>query len=297
MIVILNTAAGPTSNSANGILSKLGDTFDEAGVNAEIVEVHGPDRLVDAVRKALQRPADTIVAAGGDGTVSTVAGHVAGTNKILGVLPLGTLNHFAKDLGIPLQLDAAVRVLAKGRPKPVDVAALNGRVFINNSSLGIYPRIVEHREEQQEQLHRGKWPAFAWATVLAFRRFPFLHLRICVDGRELRRKTAFLFIGNNEYKMSGFRTGARPRLDNGTLGLYTTHRTGRFGLLRLGIRAFLGRLDQAKDFDEFSVTEATIESHHKQLLVATDGEVTYMQPPLHYQSRPGALRVIVPAEL
>ena len=296
MIVILNAEAGPVWNSGNEMRTALGDAFDRAGINADIVEVHGSDRLVGALEKALQKPTGTVVAAGGDGTVSTVAGHVIGTNKSLGVLPLGTLNHFAKDVGIPLELGAAVRTLAEGQTKPVDVAEVNGRVFINNSCLGIYPHIVARRENLRQQSNRSKWSAFVWASVLAFRRFPFLNLRIWLDGRELRRNTAFLFVGNNEYEMTGFGLGARRRLDRGKLGLCTTHRTGRLGLLRLGVRALLERLEQAGDFEAFSVDAALIDSRHKRLLVSTDGEVNYMQPPLCYRSRPGALRVIVPAE-
>ncbi len=296
MIVILNAEAGSASRSGDEIRTTVGHAFDGAGIEADIVEVHGSDRLVSALQKALQKPTGTVVAAGGDGTVSTVAAQVAGTSKKLGVLPLGTLNHFAKDLGIPLELEAAVRTLATGQPKLVDVAEVNGHVFINNSCLGIYPRIVANREDLQQLGNRGKWPAFVWASVLAFRRFPFLNLRVCLEGRELHRTTAFLFVGNNEYEMAGFGMGARHHLDTGKLGLYTTHRTGRLGLLRLGIRALLERLEQAGDFDAFSVEEVLIESPHKRLLVATDGEVNYMQPPLCYRSRPGALRVIVPAE-
>lgn len=296
MTVILNAEAGAASNSAAELRANLADAFDSVGVKADIVEVHGSDRLVGVLRKVLPESDGTVVAAGGDGTVSTVAAYVAGTNKTLGVLPLGTLNHFARDIGIPLELRAAVRVLANGNTKPVDAAEVNGRVFVNNSSLGIYPRIIAQRDNLQHQRNSGKWAAFAWATVLAFRRFPFLHLRICFQGRELRRKTAFLFVGNNGYEMTGLDIGARRRLDTGNLGLCTTHRTGRLGLLRMGVSALLGRVDQARDFDTFTVDEALIDSLQKRLLVSMDGEVTYMQPPLHYRSRPGALRVIVPVE-
>jgi diacylglycerol kinase family enzyme len=295
MIVILNSGAGLSSNSASQTQSTLAEAFDAIGMTAEVVQVEGSAQLMAAVGKALRKNDETIVAAGGDGTVSAVAGEIAGTGKIMGVLPLGTLNHFAKDVGIPLALEAAVRTLASGCTELLDVAEVNGRVFINNSSLGIYPHIVVHRDRQQEELNRGKWSAFAWATVLAFRRFPFLRLRICVESQELDRETAFLFVGNNEYEMSGFRIGGRSRLNSGKLGLYLTHRTSRFGLLRLALRALFGSVNQAKDFDAFSVDEATIESRHKRLLVATDGEVTEMQPPLLYRCRPGALRVIVPA--
>jgi diacylglycerol kinase family enzyme len=294
MIVILNAGAGARSNGGNEMRAQVAEAFHAAGMNADIIEVSHGDRLTATIRKAVHKNDQTIIAAGGDGTVSAVAGEMAGTGKTMGVLPLGTLNHFAKDVGIPLGIHAAVRTLANGRTEPVDVAEVNGRVFINNSSLGIYPRIVVHRDRQQDQLNRSKWSAFAWATVLAFRRFPFLRLRICVEGQELDRRTAFLFVGNNEYVMSGFGIGSRSHLNSGKLGLYLTHRTGRFGLLRLAVHALLGRLSQAKDFDAFTVDGAKVESHHKRLLVATDGEVTQMQPPLQYRSRPGALRVIVP---
>ena len=272
--------------------SGINAVLKNAGLVAEIISIRTGDRLDQTISSAIQQNPGTLVAAGGDGTVSAVAAQVAGTETNMGVLPLGTLNHFAKDLRIPLELEAAVHVLAARHVAAVDAAEVNGRVFINNSSLGIYPHIVARREKQQERL--GKWPAFLWAALLAFRRFPFLHLRVCVEGEELERKTAFLFVGNNEYEIAGFRIGARARLDRGRLGLHLTHRTGRFGLLRLALRAILGGLRQAKDFETFSVENATIETRRRSVLVATDGEVTSMQPPLHYRSRPGALRVIVP---
>ncbi len=296
MIVILNAEAGSASNAYDQTRTTLGDALGEAGIHADIVEVHRSERLVGALQKALQQPADTVVAAGGDGTVSTVAAHVAGTNKRLGVVPLGTLNHFAKDIGVPLELGAAVRTLAKGQTKPVDAAEVNGRVFINNSCLGICPPIAAPEENLQQQLNRSKWSAFVSASILAFRRFPFLSLHIHIDGRELHRKTPFLFVGNNKYEMTGFEVGARRRLDDGKLGLYTTRQTGRLGLFRLGFRALFEGFEKAGDFDAFGVDEAVIDSRDNRLRVSTDGEVTYMRPPLRYRVRPGALKVIVPKE-
>jgi len=176
------------------------------------------------------------------------------------------------------------------------VGEVNGRVFLNNSSLGLYPRIVAQREAQQEQLARGKWWAFFWATLRALRRFPFLRLRITVEGKSLVRRTSFLFVGNNEYEMAGFNLGRRARLNAGKLGLYLTHRTGRLGLIRLAVRVLFGALEQAADFEVYCVPEATIETRKPSLLVAADGEVTRMETPLHYKIRPAALRVRVPHE-
>ena len=295
MTVIVNSGAGARNNGESPA-EAIGRHYADMGVDARILQPDASRNLSRLARESAQDSDDIIVAAGGDGTVSAVAAELAGTNKTLGVLPIGTLNHFAKDLRIPLDLEAAVRTTTQGRVMEVDAAEVNGRVFINNSSLGLYPRIVSKREEQQERLGRGKWPAFIWATILAFRRFPFLDLRLTVEGKQLTRRTAFLFVGNNEYQIAGFNLGARECVDRGNLGLYLTHRTGRFGLFRLGLHALFGRVDQAKDFEAFCVKEARIETRKRRLLVACDGEVEWMQTPLHYRSRQNALRVLVPQQ-
>jgi diacylglycerol kinase family enzyme len=292
MIVILNARAGKAAKSGN-LQSRIAELFGAAGLNAEIISVAGKDARA-AAKKAVAENHETIVAAGGDGTVNTVAAEVAGTKKTLGVLPLGTLNHFAKDLHLPLHLEGAVRTIVEHNIVSIDVGEVNGRVFVNNSSLGIYPHIVHRRVAEQMRLRIGKRPAYIWATMHAFRRFPFLDLRIEVEGKTLRRETPFLFVGNNEYEMTGFRIGARRRLNAGKLGLYLTHRVGRWGLIRVALRALLGHLSQEKDFEAYLVDEAFVETRRHLILVATDGEVRWMELPLHYRSRPADLRVIVP---
>jgi diacylglycerol kinase family enzyme len=294
VVIILNARAGSVLGKRIDLESKIADLFSAVAVHPKIIAVDGPGSLSTVVREAA-RGQETIVAGGGDGTVSTIAGELAGSEKPLGVLPLGTLNHFAKDLRIPLNLERAVRTIVDHHVTAVDVGEVNGRVFVNNSSLGIYPHIVHRRAVEQMRLRIGKWPAFVWATLHAFRRFPFLELRIVVEGKELKRQTAFLFVGNNEYEMTGFRIGARRRLDTGKLGLYLTHRVGRWGLIRLAIRALLGRLSQAKDFEAHAVPEAFVAAAGRRIvLVSADGEAKWMETPLHYRSRHGALRVIVP---
>ena len=235
------------------------------------------------------------MAGGGDGTLSAIASQLAGTGIALGVLPLGTFNHFAKDLNIPLNLDEAVRVIAAGHSTAVDVGEVNGRIFLNNSGLGLYPDIVRHRDRQQRTLGRSKWHAMAWAAWSLLRRYPFVQVRLVIDGEARCWRTPFVFVGNNEYTMEGLRIGGRERLDAGRLCLYIAHRPGRLGLLRLALHALFGRLRQASDFDALSATELVIETRRKRLYVATDGEVWPMTTPLRYRVRPGALRVIVPA--
>jgi diacylglycerol kinase family enzyme len=236
-----------------------------------------------------------VVAAGGDGTVSAVASQLAGTSAALGVLPMGTLNHFAKDTGIPLDIDEAIAAIARGHDVRVDVGEVNGRLFINNSSLGLYPDIVLDREHQRRRLGRGKWMALLAASLHAARRYPVLTLAMDVDGQPLLRRSSFVFVGNNAYKMAGFEIGERERLDEGLLSLYVTQRTGRFGLLRLAARALFGRIEQARDFDVFTAARVEIATRKRSVRVAVDGEVLRMRTPIEYRIRPRALRVIVPA--
>jgi YegS/Rv2252/BmrU family lipid kinase len=290
MIVVMNRSAGGPDDPQ----ARIVELFRAQGEEPRVLQPDNGRDIAAIARDAAQSTERIVVAAGGDGTISAVAGALAGTDKILGVLPVGTLNHFAKDLGIPLDLETAVRTIKEGNVAAIDVGEVNGRIFINNSSLGIYPHIVSRREAQQQRLARGKWTAFFWATIQAMRRFPFLDLRVAFEGQQIVRRTAFLFVGNNEYKIAGFELGSRSCVNAGKLGLYLSQGTGRFGLFRLAFHALFGRVDQAKDFDVFCVTEARVETGKRRLLVACDGEVERMQTPLHYRIRPAALRVLVP---
>lgn len=290
IFVILNASSGNGHDAA--LKHRVDDLFVSAGAPAEVWLARGGRDLAAKIVDAISQHADVIVAGGGDGTVGTVAAALAGGDIALGILPLGTLNHFAKDLGLPMALDAAVLQIASGRRMRVDVGEVNGRVFVNNSSLGLYPDIVHERDRQRRRIGRGKWLALLWATVTALRRYPFLSVCLSVAGRELRRRTPFVFIGNNEYRMAGFALGARESLTGGRLSLYATQRPGRLRLVQLALRALLGRLKQARDFDALLATEIVVESRHRHLRVATDGEITVMVPPLRYRIRPASLTVL-----
>jgi diacylglycerol kinase family enzyme len=293
--VIVNAGAG--LGYGEQLERELAAKFAAHGISTSITLASSGEHMVEAARAALLQGAQTVVAGGGDGTINAVASVLVGSAATLGVLPMGTLNHFARDLGLPATLDEAIAVVAKGQVTRVDVGEVNGRVFLNNSSLGLYPDIVRDRERQQRRLGRGKWVAFAWATLAALRRYPFLSIRLKVgpDGQAAQaRRTPFVFIGNNAYTMQGFNIGERACLNAGQLSLYVAQRPTRLGLLRLALRALFGRLAQARDFDVLLERELSIETRHHHIRVATDGEVTVMTPPLHYRIRPQALAVIVP---
>ncbi|NHQ90355.1 diacylglycerol/lipid kinase family protein [Janthinobacterium lividum] len=291
--VIINGGAG--CGYAPDWAQQLEAKFAAVGLDADITLAQSGAEMIATAEQALRDGAPIVVAGGGDGTINAVASVVVGSGTPFGVLPLGTLNHFAKDLNIPLELDAAIANVAQGVPHQVDVGEVNGRIFLNNSSLGLYPDIVRDREKQQRRLGRGKWLAFSWALLAALRRYPFLSVQLTLNDAVHARRTPFVFIGNNEYLMEGLNIGERERLDGGQLSLYVAQRPGRLGLLKLALHALFGKLSQAKDFDVLTASDLEIATHHRRLRVATDGEVTIMNTPLQYRIRTAALAVLVPA--
>jgi diacylglycerol kinase family enzyme len=233
------------------------------------------------------------VAGGGDGTINCAASAVVGRNIPLGVLPMGTLNHFAKDLGIPLDLEEAAKVILTGVECKVDVGEVNELIFLNNSSLGVYPAIVRLRDKYRETL-KGKWLAALWAALTVLRRNPFMTVRIGVEDQKIVRRTPLVLMGNNEYRASGMNAGTRESLSRGRLALYVLNAEQRPGLLRLAWEVLLKGAERAKEIDVVLVEDATIETRRRHLQVATDGEVFTFESPLNYRIRPGALRVYVP---
>jgi len=288
--ILINAAARESFDE--GMRRRLEEIFAAAGARADITVAPTPDDVGRLAQAAAAEDYDLVVAGGGDGTVNLVASALVGTGKQMGVLPLGTLNHFARDLNIPLDFDPAVENLLSGSPLEVDVGEVNGRIFVNNSSLGLYPTIVHEREKRQ-RLGSGKWPAFVWAAILALRRYPFVSVLVSVDGKDFTTRTPFVFIGNNEYVMELFNIGRRERLDAGELSLYMTKQMGRLGLLRLALRALFGRLREDKDFFATRSRALTIDVRSR-ARVARDGEVEVLETRLEYRVKARALRVVVP---
>ena len=286
--MVCNCSAGGGRSAAD-----VEKAFEGSGVAAHVVALEGGDPA-EAAREALKSRPAVVVAAGGDGTISAVAGVLRGSGTALGILPLGTLNHFAKDLRIPLDAAQAARTIARGRRIAVDVGEVNGRVFINNASLGLYPGMVRERDRQQRRLRRSKRHAMLWATLAVLQRPPLLDLRLDLDGKVHECFAPYVFIGNNEYRMEGFDIGTRERLDGGCLNIYTTRSCSTGGLIRLALHAIFGRLRQAEDFFESHAGSLRVSSRKPRLLVATDGEVTPMDTPLEFRIVPRALQVLVP---
>ncbi len=286
---IVNGAAGGARQARDVLV----DVFAQARADVQIVDVNGRSDVTALARQAVAAGSRLVLAGGGDGTINAVAAALAGTDAVLGVLPLGTLNHFAKDLKIPLGLDAAVENALQGEVASVDVGEVNGRIFLNNASLGIYPGVVQEREERQRGGH-GKWVAFAQAAIFIFKRYSPLRVRTQLDeATTLPASTPFVFVGNNRYQTAGLHIGERFSLDGGTLWVCQAPHAGRAKLLRLALQALIGR-SNPHELVILETPEFWVRPRARTLRVATDGEVNRMDTPLHFRSRPRALRVMVP---
>ena len=291
VLVVENTRSG-TAGEADGH-ARLREAFRVAGIAAEFVAASTGPEIQAVVDEAIEAGHRMIVAAGGDGSVSAVASRLVGSEVVLGVIPFGTLNHFAKDLRLPQDVEDAVVTLKCGVVAAIDVAEVNSRPFLNNSSIGLYPKLVQEREEIRRLGYR-KSVALLRALVPTLRNLPLTRVRLHAGGQTLERGTPFVFVGNNVYELAGLRLGSRSRLDGGELSVCVAHRVGAFGVARLAASALLGRLREAKDFDVFCTREVWVDAAAASLPVSLDGEVAQLETPLHYRIRPGALKVVAP---
>lgn len=292
--MLLNRSGGSLRRDP-GLVEQVRVAFAEAGIDAVIEVLESDELLARAETLIAQENLDALAIGGGDGTIGAVAALLAGKAMSLGVLPLGTLNHFARDAGIPADVKGSVGVIAAGHAADVDLAEVNGRVFVNNSSVGLYPLMVRDRERQQEHLGRGKWTAMARAAARAIWRLSKWRLRITADGEVLRLETPILFVGNNRYETGFFGLGTRTSLSGGELCLYAIRAHTRTGLAGAVLRALAGRLDRSRDFVIIEgVSEARVDSRRTRLHVAADGEAFVLETPLCYRTRPNALKLLVP---
>jgi len=287
--VIINERSGTARGADAG--GEIQSLFDKYGLRVRLERVREPGDLPARARQAASR-GDLLVAGGGDGTVSSIAGIAVETDATMGVLPMGTRNHFAKDLGVPLDLDHAVAAIAGGQAREVDVGEVNGRVFINNSSVGLYPRMVWERDVEQRR-GRSKWTAFGLAMLRTWKSYRTITAHLMAGGKAAVVRTPFIFVGNNQYIAEGFQLGGRSRLDEGKLSIYMAPECGRFEILSLPLRALTLGLGADAPFAAFQANTVRVDVGSPRVIVALDGEVAMMTSPLLYRARPRGLKVLV----
>ena len=288
--VFVNAGGGTAAARGDKLEDEVRAAFADAGLAIDLHLVDGA-RMPQAVKAAAQSP--LIVVGGGDGTLGCAAQAILDHGSAaLGILPLGTRNHLARELGIPMDVAEAARIIAAGHRRRIDLARVNGRVFVNNASIGLYPLMVRERDRRDAP----KWLAALPAARVALKRLPHHRLHIRMPGEANQVITPMLFVGNNRYELEAGRVGKRAALDGGTLSVFAVARRGRLALLAFALRALAGRADPERDFaaiGEADRLEVSGGSHR--IDIALDGEVARLAMPLRFRALPGALTVIAPA--
>lgn len=293
--VLLNAGSGKGRAAGQGP-DDIRAAFASAGLDADIRVLKDGSDIVPATRAALREGCDMIVAAGGDGTISGVAGVMNGSGVPLGILPLGTFNYFARSLDIPVEMPEAVNLLAQGVRRPVRVARINDRVFLNNASLGAYPAILRTREDIYRKWGRSRLAAY-WSvlvTLVTLRR-P-LRLRIETGGKVIERRTPLAFAVNNAFQLDEVGLRGRDEIGKGRLALFIAPDTGRWGMLRHAVSLALRRAEQKVNFDLIAAGRMTIHAKSHSRDIACDGERIRMKAPFDLRVIEDALIVVVPRD-
>ena len=284
--VIVNRNGGTASSLGDKLEATLREAFGEQTIELHLVE--GKD-IAAMVERFAGRP--VVAVGGGDGTQGSAAAVLAGCDTALAILPLGTRNHLARQLGIPLDLAEAAKLATGGRREPIDLAKAGERVFVNNASIGMYTKLVRERDKRWGPKWLGTIPA-AWVVLRTIRAKP---LQLAIDGKPSPVVTPLLFIGNNRYSLEAGKLGERESLSDGVLSVLAVARHGPLALLGFALRALVGRADPQRDFCELADAREARLAGEGTIEVAFDGEVERMALPLTFSIMPGALEVLVPA--
>ena len=250
--------------------------------------------IAGTVRKALDEGFDAIIAAGGDGTVVSVAHAMTGQDVPMGVLPLGTFNYFARGLGLPEDPAEAARAILEGTAQAASVGEVNGQVFLNNASLGLYPYILERREVTYRRFGRSR--ALAYWTVAR----TFLNLRrprpraITANGVTRTLRTPLIFAARSAYQLREFGLSGAQAVDRDHIALFVLHETTRLGMFRMAWRLLRRKIRDGEDVDIIVTDRVEIRAAHGVELVAYDGEKRRTEVPVTIAVRRNALNVIMP---
>jgi diacylglycerol kinase family enzyme len=292
-IAILNAKAGLCLQHGEGIEHVVSEAFRAGGNDIEVSCVE-PSEIANAIEQAAARTdIDTLIVGGGDGTQSLAASKLAGREIALGVLPFGTVNLLGRDLGIPLELEDAVKALAKAERTAIDLAEVNGRLFHSLLGLGFFARMANERQRARRQFPFARAAAFVVAWVRAVLRVDAMSVTFEVDGKVVTRRSAAVLVTNNRY---GEESVKRARLDAGVLEINVVRGGSLRALLRAGVDLAAGAWRRGDAVEQFAAREITIHMRRPRVHVSLDGERVLFNQPLIVKMRPRALTVLRPRE-
>ena len=296
--IVFNVGSG--SRDAEEEKQTISRVLHEGGRDFEFLQCEGSESINTLAKRAVDLAKarhGVVVAAGGDGTINAVANAVLGSGCPFGVLPQGTFHYFGRDNAISQDSTQAARVLLRGRVLPVQVGKVNGRLFLVNASVGLYPQILEDREAWKRQFGRSRFVAFVSGMVTLLQARGQLDLRIELAGQAASLRTPTLFVGNNRLQLvqAGIDAQHTDALTQGQLAAVAVRPIGTLALFGLLLKGVLGRLGEAENIRSFSFKRLTVTPRAmKRIKVATDGEIVWMQTPLVFEVAPEPLLLLVP---
>jgi diacylglycerol kinase family enzyme len=289
-LVILNAAAGTLRDLGEvDIDRRVADPLEATGRTVEIVMARGR-KIGEAIRDAVHSPHEEVVVGGGDGTVNRALDALAGTGKTIGVLPLGTLNLLARDIGMPADLDGAVAALARATPQPIDLGRVNGRIFHSLSGLGFFSQIARAREETQK-VPLGRTARFILSAWRAFTRTGRLRFHIEIDGTARTVDTYAFIVTVNAFDAPGWR---RSRLDGGRLEVHVAEARPALGRIKAAIDLMTGAWRNNDGIESVLAEKVVVSRARTRTWVSTDGERFRETMPLAYEIVPKAVTVLIP---
>jgi len=297
LFIVLNTGSG--RGDAQVLQDTIRRILDEAGRRYDLMSVDDPSRLTDVARQAVKRAQDeqgVVIAAGGDGTLNAVAATVLGQGVPFGILPQGTFNYFGRTYGISQETEVALRGFLKGRIQPVQVGLLNGRPFLVNASLGLYPQLLEDREAYKQRYGRRRWVAL-WSGLVTLMREPRqLSLQLEFEGKARSLRSPTLVVGNNKLQLEHVGID-NEELDHNRLVAMAARPVGTLALYGLLLRGLLSRLGEAEHVISFAFDTMTVRVRgRRRVKVAMDGEISWMDTPLEFKVADDRLPLVVPTD-
>ncbi|MCR0983478.1 diacylglycerol/lipid kinase family protein [Roseomonas populi] len=291
-VLVMNERAGTLAGRPD-LPALIEAALRRAGFDLTVIREHGED-IAARLEAAIATDAPIVLVGGGDGTIRGVAARLAGTDRVLGVIPLGTLNLLARDLGVPLDPLAAAEALATAETRPIDVGEVNGQVFLCQSVIGVPNTIGRTRQRFRRKGGLYAVMRVAMAVLRALLRQRPMRLMVNAPGwvKPWRLWTRAMSIVNNGYEEGTGLMFHRSRLDSGTLYLYVSRNFSIGWTAKMMIAMALGMWKRSSEIHILTSPAFAIHSRRKRLLVMNDGEGSVLRTPLQYALRPRALRVL-----
>lgn len=300
LFIVLNATSG--HGDTDETCKTIERVLDDAGRAHEILRVENAGQLAAICRRAVacaQNCDGIVVAAGGDGTLNAVAQATIGSGCLFGVIPQGTFNYFGRTHGISSDTAEGTRSLLTARVHPVQVGLVNDRIFLVNASLGLYPRLLEDREEQKQRHGRNRLVA-AWSALLTISRsYRPMVLKLEQDGQIRELRALSLFVGNNRLQLEQVGLTEADAVEDGQLAAILVRPAPRLALLWLAVKGSMGKLAEVRGVDHVAMSNLTVSPaarRVRRMKIATDGEVGWMNAPIRFSVAPEPLLLLKPVD-